>query len=345
MGGGASKLTLAEAKVHAGALWDEEAQDLFESLAEDSKDGKVGKQRLQKALKQLQGKRAKQQRQDSEVEEAAIAAEAAAAGEGAAAGVTAAAAAAGEAEADGRADRVAAIKAAQTVRHAVTVTILYGSMAATEDTKALLADVGADRIISMTGRFYEKMFADKHLQKFVRKPDDPHADRLGSWIIEKMGGGPVWTSRRPPDARTKAHRDAWTSPRREPEKHGRRFKLDDCRAWMRNMVRVFACCSFVCESLHSKALTKSDSGYHSSGPPGMRASTRTSRSSTSSCTSSAASSWSMRTPRAPTRRSRPTGARVPTTSPPITPGETSTRMSSTKVSTEPLGSRFQSPST
>lgn len=48
-----------------------------------------------------------------------------------------------------------------------------------------------------------------------------------------MGGGDVWTSVRPPDSRQRSHSSAWHSKNREPSKRGRRFKLDDCRVWMR----------------------------------------------------------------------------------------------------------------
>eukprot|EP00755_Sulcionema_specki_P004752 Sspe_Gene.30890::Locus_15260_Transcript_1_1_Confidence_1.000_Length_857::g.30890::m.30890 len=55
-----------------------------------------------------------------------------------------------------------------------------------------------------------------------------------------MGGeGPVWTSSRPPDSRTRSHAKAWRCPKREAEKIGRRFKLDDCRTWMRLMFWSF----------------------------------------------------------------------------------------------------------
>jgi len=36
-----------------------------------------------------------------------------------------------------------------------------------------------------------------------------------------------------PSDRSTAHGSAWYSAKREPEKVGRRFKLDDCRVWMR----------------------------------------------------------------------------------------------------------------
>lgn len=114
----------------------------------------------------------------------------------------------------------------------------FGTHIVTKGTKDLLADVGGkERIVAMVTRFYNKAFEDQHLDRFIARHDDPHGERLGLWIAEKMGDpdGNVWTNSRPPNARQLAHRDAWHSPKREPEKHGRRFKLDDCRVWMRLM--------------------------------------------------------------------------------------------------------------
>jgi len=123
----------------------------------------------------------------------------------------------------------------QKVKERIRLSTSRGTHYASEDTIRLLEDIGADRILAMTATFYDMMFQDQWLDKFVRSHKDPHGDRLGLWIIEKMGGGAVWSSRRPRDARQLAHRDAWTSPKREPEKCGRRFKLDDARMWMRLM--------------------------------------------------------------------------------------------------------------
>jgi hypothetical protein len=54
-----------------------------------------------------------------------------------------------------------------------------------------------------------------------------------------------------PSRRSSAHFAAWHSPKREPEKFGLHFKLDDCRVWMRcahsradkmRRCRVVRCC-------------------------------------------------------------------------------------------------------
>merc|ERR1712224_969440 len=73
--------------------------------------------------------------------------------------------------------------------------------------------------------------------------------RFAAWITEKFGEGEPWTQERAtrktcpfsahghsfqsPHDRSSAHFAAWHSPKREMEKFGRHFKLDDCRIWMR----------------------------------------------------------------------------------------------------------------
>ena len=104
----------------------------------------------------------------------------------------------------------------------------------------------------MAAVFYSRAFADPHLDRFIRNHDDPHGDRLGNWIAEKMTGeGKPWSDERatrPREAvqvaggktvvvhdRSSAHLAAWHSPKREPHKVGQHFKLDDARVWMRLM--------------------------------------------------------------------------------------------------------------
>ncbi len=98
------------------------------------------------------------------------------------------------------------------------------------------------------------MFSDQHLDQFVLNHSDPHHLRLGYWIIEKMGGeGNLWTAdtqqrKRCPVAvtlpvlgqhivhdRSSAHEAAWYCPKRAHNVLGNRFKLHDCRVWMRLM--------------------------------------------------------------------------------------------------------------
>lgn len=111
---------------------------------------------------------------------------------------------------------------------------------------------GSETIYKMIKLFYEKMFNDIYLDQFVLNHNDPHFRRLGSWIIEKMGGeGAVWseeTRTRCPVTlhlpvignhvvtdRTSAHEAAWHCPKRNSNVIGNRFKLHDCRVWMRLM--------------------------------------------------------------------------------------------------------------
>ena len=114
--------------------------------------------------------------------------------------------------------------------------VTSGKMRGTEYTRRLLSKIGGpDAVVSVTSCFYDKMFQDARLDQFVTSHRDPHGERLGLWIVEKMGGGDVWTRMRPPDARQRAHYQAWHCPKRAADRLGSRFKLDDCRMWMRLM--------------------------------------------------------------------------------------------------------------
>ena len=124
-----------------------------------------------------------------------------------------------------------------------------------DDTVTLLREIGGGAAIKrMTNLFYPKCFEDPHIQKFILNTNDPHAERLANWIIEKMGGeGKVWTEERRARSkcpmhvtlgdgsdhvvhdRSSAHYAAWFSPKRPANELGRRFKLDDARVWMRLM--------------------------------------------------------------------------------------------------------------
>mmetsp|Transcript_8940 Transcript_8940/g.13362 ORF Transcript_8940/g.13362 Transcript_8940/m.13362 type:complete len:263 (-) Transcript_8940:266-1054(-) len=120
----------------------------------------------------------------------------------------------------------------------VPLSTLRGSHVASQGTKDLVADIGGgDRIRSMCTRFYEKAFEDSVLSRFMFEDDGAkaHGKRLGDWIIEKMGAGTPWTDSGRYGIRSHSHARAWYSDKREPEKRGRRFKLDDCRIWMRLM--------------------------------------------------------------------------------------------------------------
>lgn len=118
------------------------------------------------------------------------------------------------------------------------------------DTLALFREAGGrEAMVKFTSRFYQRAFADPHIDKFIRDHNDPHGQRFADWITEKFGGGNGWTVERSTRRtcpfkshghmfqsahdRSSAHFTAWHSPKREPHKFGEHFKLDDCRVWMR----------------------------------------------------------------------------------------------------------------
>jgi len=118
------------------------------------------------------------------------------------------------------------------------------------DTRRLLNEAGGlAGIQRFTDIFYQRAFADEHIDKFIRDHDDPHGERFATWIVEKFGDGQPWTQERAnrkvcpfqshghtlqtPHDRSSAHFAAWHSPKREAHKFGEHFKLDDCRVWMR----------------------------------------------------------------------------------------------------------------
>ena len=95
---------------------------------------------------------------------------------------------------------------------------------------------GSKRLRCMASRFYDKAFKDSLLDKFIEDHADPHGERLGNWLARRMGGeGRVWSKSRPDGARQTAHRRAWHSKKRSSRERGKRFKVADCRVWMRLM--------------------------------------------------------------------------------------------------------------
>lgn len=121
---------------------------------------------------------------------------------------------------------------------------------ANADTLRLIQKVGGlPKLRQFTELFYQKCFADPHVDKFIRSHDDPHGERFASWICEKFGSGTPWTDERRNRRATRlqvghevvevaydrssAHFAAWHSPKREPHKWGQHFKLEDARVWMR----------------------------------------------------------------------------------------------------------------
>lgn len=143
----------------------------------------------------------------------------------------------------------------------------YGEIGYSPATTQLLADHGGPAaIVAITTAFYRKFHEDVHLKQFLgglQQPLEVHAHRLGSYIAEMMGApGKPWTrdtrtrdpvpirlgngETRPTIVRDRAtaHHCAWNSVDRPKEKMGRRFKLDDCRVWMRLMFWAARDCGF-----------------------------------------------------------------------------------------------------
>ena len=118
-------------------------------------------------------------------------------------------------------------------------------------TRSVLNEVGGVAgILKFTTLFYENVFADPHLDTFIRDRTENHAERFAFWIAEKLGDAAYpWTADRSkrsvcpfashglqfqtPHDRSSAHFAAWHSPKRLPGDFGVHFKLADCRVWMR----------------------------------------------------------------------------------------------------------------
>ncbi len=138
----------------------------------------------------------------------------------------------------------------------VPLVIIDGSIGYNDASKRLLAEVGGlDGLKKMTLIFYQKFHEDPYLKQFLGNLTNPlttHAARIAMYFAEMMGAsGEPWSadcSRRPQrpepiaknetvvvNSRQRAHYAAWNSVTRPANRVGRRFKLDDCRVWMRLM--------------------------------------------------------------------------------------------------------------
>merc|ERR1719244_1312764 len=121
----------------------------------------------------------------------------------------------------------------------VKVNIVAGTHTRNRDTARLLLDIGGgDKIREMTTRFYAHFLKDQHLKQFRFETDGAaaHGQRLGDWIIEKMGGeGDVWSESGRHNMRQVSHSRAWNSKNRSKQLRGRHFNLVDCVVWMRVM--------------------------------------------------------------------------------------------------------------
>ncbi|KNC79857.1 hypothetical protein SARC_07764 [Sphaeroforma arctica JP610] len=103
-------------------------------------------------------------------------------------------------------------------------------------TSYLLQEIGGkEAMVKMVTRFYEHAFKDKLLDTFIMNHNDPHGERLGLWLADKMGDIGVWSNHRPTYARQMAHHRSWYSHKRAAEDMGNSFQLKDCVVWMRLM--------------------------------------------------------------------------------------------------------------
>lgn len=113
----------------------------------------------------------------------------------------------------------------------------HGSHRTSVATTQLLHDIGgADRIRELSTRFYARAFLDFTLKPFFFAEDGAvqHGKRLADWIIEQMSvDEQPWTESGRFGLRAAVHYRAWNNYKRSPQERGKRFKLDDCRVWMR----------------------------------------------------------------------------------------------------------------
>lgn len=125
-----------------------------------------------------------------------------------------------------------------------------GTHKATSKSAKLIDEIGGlEALERMTGMFYSNAFEDATLDKFIHSHDDPHARRFATWIHQKLTDSDLWDRDRASRSqepvtvgggrtvvvhdRSSAHVAAWHSAKRPAHEVGRRFKLDECRVWMR----------------------------------------------------------------------------------------------------------------
>jgi hypothetical protein len=164
-------------------------------------------------------------------------------------------------------------------------------------TRQLLEEAGGrEGLLEATTAFYQLAFRDPVIDLFIREHSDPHGHRFANWIAEKMGDETEpWTRERAtrqtcpfsarghtfqtPHDRSSAHYAAWHSPKRELGKFGRKFKLDDCRIWMRLHFWAFRATGMFDRSpsfmdYYVKFIGHFVSVYEGSAPPFARESAR-----------------------------------------------------------------------
>eukprot|EP00746_Dinoflagellata_sp_MGD_P140190 gnl/MRDRNA2_/MRDRNA2_73481_c0_seq3.p1 gnl/MRDRNA2_/MRDRNA2_73481_c0~~gnl/MRDRNA2_/MRDRNA2_73481_c0_seq3.p1 ORF type:complete len:354 (-),score=60.21 gnl/MRDRNA2_/MRDRNA2_73481_c0_seq3:403-1464(-) len=150
----------------------------------------------------------------------------------------------------GAAHEINAIPKQLSPMRMIRLNVVNGKHHSSSDTRELLRSIGGlPVLIRFTNNFYEKAFADPHLDQFLVSHDEPHGERFATWIAEKLGDGTPWSDERRTRPRkvmrigqeqvyvsydrSSAHFAAWHSPKRKADVWGDHFKLDDARTWMR----------------------------------------------------------------------------------------------------------------
>ena len=110
--------------------------------------------------------------------------------------------------------------------------MLGGKHAASKRTAALVGAIGGlPALERFASRFYSRCLADPQVEAFITSHDDPHGQRFASWIAERLGHGTPWSE---------GGGSQVSIAKRSPvDDGGRRFKLDECRVWMR--LHFWAC--------------------------------------------------------------------------------------------------------
>jgi len=149
-----------------------------------------------------------------------------------------------------KADKTAAKIQARKPVELVRFNAYDGSHRSNASTRQLIQEVGGHpALYRFTHNFYQKSFADGHIDQFIANHDEPHPERFALWIQEKFGDGTPWTEERRTRPskymkfghevfevahdRSSAHFAAWHSPKRDPAKWGNHFQPEDARVWMR----------------------------------------------------------------------------------------------------------------
>jgi len=148
-----------------------------------------------------------------------------------------------------KADKTAAKIQARKPVELVRFNAYDGSHRSNASTRQLIQEVGHPALYRFTHNFYQKSFADGHIDQFIANHDEPHPERFALWIQEKFGDGTPWTEERRTRPRkymkfghevfevahdrSSAHFAAWHSPKRDPAKWGNHFQPEDARVWMR----------------------------------------------------------------------------------------------------------------